>query len=328
MPLTVFLDPVYSSKFFLFFATKKENILFEDPFQRNLDPEMTLSVDGETKIYGIVGNPVSHSLSPLLHNAAFSHLGINSVYIPFHVEKNQVDLLKKMGDLGISGASVTIPHKGRAAKAAEDVDDLTMRCEAANTLLFQDGKVIARNTDGPGALRALKTVVPALRGKRFLILGYGGSATAIAHALMILENPAVVIVSGRNPTKRNRFVESLRKNYESRNTLLRSSDLTDLESEDVDIIIHTTPLGMKGASQELPLPESFIQSYHVVFDIVYTPARTPLLAHAEKKGAKTVQGYLMLLYQAVLQFELFTGQKAPENLMERELLAALRNRKK
>lgn len=285
-------------------------------------------IDGNTKVFGILGHPTGHSLSPLIHNAAFAARKINAAYVPFNVERSSAALKKAVLTLGIDGLSVTIPHKAWAARSADRTDALTECCGAANTLIrnAKNDTLHAYNTDGPGAVRALKVHLPDLRGRRFLLLGYGGSATAIAHALVLDESPAMLAVAGRNARKLGTFVDAIKNRHRKRSTLVRGTNFNDIEPRDVDVIIHTTPLGMKGAEQDLPLPDNFVQDFHYVFDIVYNPMRTPLLQHAAARGAKTVPGYLMLLYQAVLQFELFTGESAPENLMEKELLAALRKR--
>ena len=293
-----------------------------------MSTEPEIAINGRTQIFGIIGNPVGHSLSPLIHNAAFQSKKINAAYIPLQVENAGASLKKGLQVLdSLKGFSVTIPHKAWACKNADSRDELTECCGAANTLIKDEsGELRAYNTDGPGALEALRRNLGRLNGKRFLLLGYGGSATAIAHALLIDENPAVLMVHGRNSRKLNKFTDELNERHGHRNTLIRAIGFQDLDPSDVDIIIHTTPLGMQGQSQELPLPEEFLRDHHAVFDIVYTPARTPLLEAARRKKARTIPGYLMLLYQAVLQFELFTGDKAPENLMESELLRALRSR--
>ncbi|MCR9144317.1 MAG: shikimate dehydrogenase [bacterium] len=322
-----------------------------------------IHINGNTRVFGILGHPTGHSLSPLIHNAAFAAKKINAVYVPFDVAATGAALKRGITALQLDGLSVTIPHKAWAAKIADDWDDLTEYCGAANTLIRdpETDYLKAHNTDGAGAVRALKQHCPDLRGRRFLLLGYGGSATAIAHALLLEENPAMLAVAGRNGRKVRSFVSQLKSMHNRRSTMIRAVENTventttksvansgkktgakggarageapeetagykDLAPEDIDVIIHTTPLGMQGAAQGLPLPADFIRDFHHVFDIVYNPMRTPLLKHAAAAGAQTVPGYLMLLYQAVIQFELFTGEKAPENLMEKELLAALRKR--
>lgn len=281
------------------------------------------AVDGRSSVYGIIGDPVAHSLSPLLHNAAFEFKGINAVYVPFHVTAASATLKKGILGLGISGLSVTIPHKAWAARNCDRADDLSQYCGAANTLIREGEELHAYNTDGPGALRALEVRLKNLRGLRYLLIGYGGSATAIAHQLLLDRHPALLGVTGRNRRKAAKFVDELNATH-GKLAVARAVDTGELAGEDFDVIINTTPLGMEGKEAALPIPEDLIRRGHTVFDIVYTPLRTPLLALAERQGAKAIPGYLMLLYQAVLQFELFTGEKAPEALMEKALLKALR----
>ncbi|MCB1174959.1 MAG: shikimate dehydrogenase [Leptospiraceae bacterium] len=287
------------------------------------------SIDGSTRLYGIIGNPVSHSLSPRIHNAAFNSCKINAIYVPMAVEKADAVLKKSLVALPIHGVSVTIPHKVWAARSADVQDDLTRLCGAANTLYKKgtDGLLYGANTDGLGALRALRENVGNLRGRRVLLLGYGGSAAAIAHSLLLKENLSLLLVYGRNFSKCKRFAQHLAQTHPDQASQVVATQLKDVNSEDIDIIINTTPLGMQGQSAELPLPAHLIQAYHTVFDIVYVPARTPLLQLTAERKARSIPGYLMLLYQAVLQFELFSGQKAPVHLMERELLSALRQKR-
>ncbi len=282
------------------------------------------TVDGRSAVFGILGHPVAHSLSPLLHNLGFQFKGINAVYVPFAVETVSPALKKGILALGIKGLSVTIPHKTWAAKIADQSDDLTRCSGAANTLIRSGDELHAHNTDGPGALRALEYRLKQLRGLRYLLIGYGGSATAIAHALLLKGYPSLLGITGRNRKKCASFADAL--NQAHRPGVARRILEAELEPNHFDVIINTTPLGMEGKEALLPVPVEFLHRAHTVFDIVYTPQRTPLLALAERRGAKTIPGYLMLLYQALLQFELFTGEKAPEALLEKELLRALRKK--
>lgn len=282
------------------------------------------TINGKTQIFGILGYPVSHSYSPQLHNAAFNNRKINAVYVPFEVNKADAALKKSISTLSIKGLSVTIPHKSWAAKMADKKDRLSECCNASNTLICQkDDSISAYNTDGSGAIRALKQFIPNLRRKRFLIIGYGGSAAAIAFQILLTEKPSLIAITGRNANKCRNFAKQLINGCETKTSIF-ATNLMDLDPEDIDVIIHTTPLGMTGQDQTLPIRDDFILPFHHVFDIVYNPSKTPLLKHAMDKKATTIPGYLMLLYQAVLQFELFTGQKAPEHLMEKKLLNILR----
>jgi len=279
-------------------------------------------IDGNTKLFGIIGHPVKHSLSPLIHNAAFQKIGYNGVYIPFDIENPGIRTKESFHELGIHGLSVTIPHKNWAFQIADIKDPLSEICRASNTLIRNaDGKFSAYNTDGPGALNALYTKIDSLSGKRILMIGYGGSASAIAHAILLNDPPESLYIGGRNQNKIKSFIETFNV-HENLITEIKESD-EHISSDDIDIVINTTPLGMKFGSVDLPLKSDFITEKHIVFDIVYIPRDTPLIKLAKSKNAAVVYGYLMLLHQAVLQFELFTGEKAPVDLMESVMTEAL-----
>ncbi len=282
-------------------------------------------VDGKTKVYGILGWPVEHSLSPLLHNRGFRHHRLNSIYVPFPVEKTDRNIKKNLLKIGISGLSVTIPHKKWVAEVADQKDRLTKYCHAANTIINKENRWHAYNTDGKGALMAMESILGDLSQKNFLLIGYGGAATAVAHSLLLEGLPNSLFISGRDVKKKLLFVNSLRKAHPAYQTAIKTVEEKDLNPDEVDIIIHTTSIGMRGGPQGMPLSEKFIQKKHGIFDIVYTPKKTLLLDHARKKGAKIVPGFLMLLEQAYLQFELFTGKKPPQKKMKRELLRYLKN---
>jgi len=282
------------------------------------------SVNGSTSVFGIIGHPVSQSMSPVIHNAAFQACKFNGIYVPFDVKRAGVSLKKALLDLNIQGASVTIPHKTWACRIADRRDALSEICGASNTLRIKDGQIHAFNTDGPGAIRALQQGGFPTKGRRYLILGYGGSAAAIAGTLLLEENPSWVGITGRNRTKVKNFVKFLGTKIPKKKSTVQTVDLGSIDAESFDAIINTTPLGMTGKPDLLPVDLELIGRSHTVFDIVYNPIHTQLLKASAEKGAKTISGYLMLLYQAVLQFEIFTGLKAPEHLMEKELLGALR----
>lgn len=289
-------------------------------------------ITGQSAVFGIIGNPVSHSISPILHNRIFQKMEFNGVYVPFCVDQTGPFLKKAVLHMGLSGLSVTIPHKLWAAKAADERDALSELTGAANTLLVHEkrnGRILsAHNTDGPGAVRALQTAVPDLKGRRIVIVGYGGSARAIVGQLLLASGVKQIAVTGRNMAKIRAFIRSLTKkrpDWAAKLIPLKEEALLDYEAE---ILINTTPLGMKGFDLSLPVPESFLRPGLAVMDIVYRPEMTPFLIAAKKCRATVVPGYWMLLYQAVLQFELFTGMMAGpevENFMRLNLLTVLRS---
>ena len=317
-----------------------------------------MEIRGNTRVFGIMGHPVQHSLSPLLHNMAFQETGYAGVYIPLDVKETGPFLKRTMQSLNLGGLSVTIPHKIWAHRMADRSDKLSQICGASNTLLFLEKKgqtvIEARNSDGPGAIQALKQAT-TIRGKTVLICGYGGSARAIAAQLLISEKPSRIWITGRNKARIRAFIRDLKKQFPGAAILALENNASSLPRPDVssgksirnnsiqakrqksdegmrypDIIIQTTPLGMKTRSKsvtkDLPLNPELIQRGCTVFDIVYSPMITPLIALAKKKGCKVVYGYSMLLYQAVFQFRWFTGKEPPVSKWEKLLKKDLRSK--
>lgn len=284
-----------------------------------------MQIDGRTRLFGILGSPVAHSLSPALHNRIFEHHHINAAYVPLPVADLKRNRLDHLFSSNFHGFSVTIPFKNQAARIADKCDLLTQHSGAANTLIPHPGGIEAINTDGPGAIRALRETVKNLEGLTYLILGYGGSAAGLSHALLLEGLPGRLLLSGRNINRARRLAENLKKLHRPDRTLILALPEPKIQPGEVDVIINTTPLGMEGMPQTLPVAGDFIQRKHTVFDIVYKPLRTPLLALASRVGARSIPGYTMLLYQAALQSELFTGKKAPIPLMEKILLKSLKS---
>lgn len=290
------------------------------------------SIQGNTSVYGIIGNPVSHSISPLLHNRVFEKLKIPAVYVPLLVEQTGPFLKKALLNMGFKGLSVTIPHKGWAAKAADIKDDLVKLTGASNTLIIKDGrdgrKLFGYNTDGPGAQRALLTTTDTLDSKTVVVVGYGGAARAIVGQLLLHTEVKQVCIVGRNQTKIKSFIRHFTKSkpeFKNRILTVTEKQLLDLQA---DILINTTPLGMQGFDLALPVPEEMLRPGLIAMDIVYTPEMTPFLQVAKNHKARIIPGYWMLLYQAVLQYELFTGKEADqqiENLMRMAIVTKLRS---
>ncbi|RME91217.1 MAG: shikimate dehydrogenase [Candidatus Hydrogenedentota bacterium] len=303
-----------------------------------------MKIDAKTRKFGIIGYPLGHSLSPAMHNAAFEALNMNAVYLPFPV-KNLVGLKHSLRQLGVEGVSVTIPYKVRVRRIVDTLDPLAIQIGSINTMVF-DPKGLLRgyNTDGIGAVRALNNHGFNITGKKILILGSGGSARAIAFSLL-QEKPKMLAIASRNEKTAKSILRSLsvvKKKpdlrfyhfHSKKKKYARKQVFTHIQKEifvgkeqlqEFDLIIHTTPLGMKGHSEgQCLLQEEDIFSHQLVFDIVYNPLQTPLLKLAKKRKADVLTGEKMLLYQGVAQFELFTGEKAPVTIMEKALQVELK----
>jgi shikimate dehydrogenase len=267
-------------------------------------------IDANTQLYGVIGNPVAHSLSPLMHNRAFAHSGFNGVFVAFPVE-NVEDAVCGIRALGIRGASVTIPHKISIMDFLDEIDETAHRIGAVNTVVNRGGRLSGYNTDAPGAIGALKQRV-SIRGKNVYIIGAGGAARAIGFGL-VSEGAKVRIVN-RTLQKGEELAGALGAGF----SLLKD----DLEL-DCDILINTTPVGMTPHTESMPIPATSIRKETAVMDIVYNPLRTRLLRAAADKGCATVEGIGMFVYQGAHQFKLWTGQEAPIDIMRDAVMEAL-----
>jgi len=268
-------------------------------------------IDSKTKLYGIFGNPVRHSLSPLMHNRAFDLAGINAAYVAFEPRSIE-EAVSSMKAIGIAGASVTIPFKIDVLPFLDSIDPLAEKIGSVNTLLNDNGRIKGFNTDGHGAVTALKKQGSPIKNEKVLIIGNGGSARAIAYTL--LHGEAHVTIAGRDLNRITSLADDLLKF----NSNVETSVLAQLDQRAVsqfDIIINTTPIGMHPHEEAVPLDTSLLKSGSTVFDIVYSPHDTRFLTEASCRKCNTVYGIDMLLYQGVRQFEIWTGAEAPVSAM-------------
>jgi len=265
-----------------------------------------------TKICCLIGNPVEHSLSPLIHNAGYQALGINYVYLPLRV-RDIKQAIESIRGLGIRGVSVTMPHKTKAIKYIDRIDPLAEKIGAVNTIVNIGGVLTGFNTDCGGALKALEEVT-ALRGKRAVLIGGGGAASAIAVGLKA--KGVELVVLNRTEDKARKLAKKV--NAEDSGGLEKLSEISS-----VDILINATSVGMSPKANESIIPKGLLHNRLTVFDTVYNPRETRLLIEARERGCAIVYGYKMLLYQAAMQFELFTGRQAPLAAMESALTQAL-----
>ncbi|MDH4200748.1 MAG: shikimate dehydrogenase [Spirochaetia bacterium] len=299
-----------------------------------------MKIDAKTSIYGIIGFPLGHTLSPAMHNAGFDAAGINAVYLPFPM-KNILNIKYSMKQFGIKGLSVTIPHKIHIKRSLDQIDSLAIQVGSVNTILWdKTGLLCGFTTDGAGAVNAIENYGFNMEGKNILVIGSGGSARSIIFSLLAKKPGKLGVVARNIHSTRSivRGVHSLRKPPqmdvfwyppEMKPPRIRRKYeyiLSDPEHlADYDLIVQTTPLGMSGHSgaNQSPLPGVFLKKGQILFDIVYNPQITPFVKLALKKKLDIIPGYKMLLYQGVRQFELFTGIKAPVSAMEKALKAEL-----
>ncbi|HLE37949.1 MAG TPA: shikimate dehydrogenase [Candidatus Acidoferrales bacterium] len=268
-------------------------------------------LDRRTRVYGVIGNPVSHSLSPLLHNTGFIARRMNAVYLPFLV-RDLRDFLDAVRPLGIAGFSVTLPHKQAILRHLDGCDPLAEAIGAVNTVVVRGGgKLYGYNTDYVGVLRALERRV-ALRGSRVLIFGAGGAARAAAFALA--QGGALVAVLARSEAKARGLARAVGGEVIERGRLRR---------EFFDAIVNATPVGMFPQVRRSPLRAEELNC-RLVMDLIYRPMKTELLRRAAQRGIETVSGVEMFLAQGIAQWEIWSGLRAPERVMRRAVLAALR----
>jgi len=264
-----------------------------------------------TRVYGVIGDPVVHSLSPLLHNTGFVTRGVDAVYLPFLV-RQLGDFLSAVPEFGVRGFSVTIPHKQAILKHVSECEPLASEIGAVNTVVVRsDGSLHGRNTDYVGVLRALEKKL-RIRGSRALIFGAGGAARAVAFALS--RAGAIVAICARRDKAAKELARAVGGEVVPRRAL---------RTEFFDAILNTTPVGMHPHDGISPLAPGELHC-RVVMDLIYRPQRTQLLKLAAKKGIATVSGVEMFLAQGIAQWEIWTQERAPEAPMRRAVLAALR----
>ena len=273
-----------------------------------------MSLDFRT--YCIIGDPVDHSLSPAIHNAAFSSLGLNCSYISFRVQEGQLkNSLDSLRAINIGGFNVTMPHKVRVLEYVDQYDKTVELVGAANTVKNEDGKFCAYNTDVLGFIKPLRQRGIDFSGFEVTILGAGGAARAVAVALAGERGIANINIVNRN-TDRSKELANLLKKLGLKSSIVSSDNIQNIASKS-NLIINTTPLGMK--DEQSLIKSSSIRKDAIVYDIVYKPINTNLLESARTAGAKVVYGYEMLLEQAIASFKIWFQRDPPIEPMKKVL---------
>jgi len=274
------------------------------------------SINADTEVFGVIADPIAHSLSPQIHNAALVEQDINAVYVPFRVPVDSLDeFIKDVPRLGIKGLSVTIPHKESVARHLTQVDSAVKGIKACNTLVFRDGKIIGYNTDCKAAMDSLEhelgeigAAPSPLADKRVMVLGAGGVSRAILYGLK--KRGAKAIVASRTRER----ADKLAGEFDA-----RAVDWNARHAAPVDIVVNGTPIGMHPNVDETPFNRSHLKPSMLVFDTVYNPESTLLVKEAKSHGCKVVTGVEMFVRQAALQYLLFTGREAPMDTMRATL---------
>lgn len=263
-------------------------------------------INSQTKLFCLIGKPAAHSLSPLIHNTGFEEFGVNAVYLVFE-PSNLQKTIEGLKEIGVSGFNVTMPFKEKILKELDKIDENAKKIGAVNTVVNEKGKLVGYNTDGLGAMNAILKKTN-LTGKRILVLGAGGAATAIVQSI----KGGIVDVAARNKKKAFQLA-SVRKG--------KGLEINQISSlHQYDILINATPVGMKPQHKKSPIQKNLLHKDLVVFDLVYNPLKTKLLQDAKKKGCITISGVEMLLEQGFIGFKLFTGKDAPEAKIRKAFL--------
>jgi 3-dehydroquinate dehydratase/shikimate dehydrogenase len=277
-------------------------------------------INRETEVFGVIGDPIGHSYSPLVHNAAFRHLGMNRVYVPFRVPA--ADLAEFMTDaprLGLRGLSVTIPHKEPIMRRLTKIDGAVKTVGAVNTIVMTDGALIGYNSDYRAAMESLEEALGGSRndqsplaGKTLLVRGAGGAARAVAFGAK--RRGANLVIAGRTAARAEQLATGVGG---------RAVDWSSRHGVDADVLVNCTPIGMHPNVDDTPFDEYYLRPSMVVFDTVYNPESTLLVKDARERSCRVVTGVDMFVRQAAIQFQHFTGVPAPTTVMRDALRRAI-----
>ena len=269
-----------------------------------------MKITAHTAVYGIVGFPLGHTLSPVMHNTAFRETGLDGVYIPFET-RDIAGAVRGMKALGIRGLSVTLPHKTDVMPLLDHIDPRARAIGAVNTIVNRRGVLTGHNTDATGALRALEAVI-RIPGKQCLIVGAGGAARTIG--VVLREKGAHVTITNRSPGRGRDLARAVGCAF---------VPMTGAGDVPADLLIQATSVGMFPHVEDIPLSPEFLKPGMVVMDIIYNPVETRFLSLAREKGCTVIRGLGMFVHQGAEQFRLWTGMEPPVAEMARAAEAVL-----
>lgn len=274
-----------------------------------------MNISGKTKICVIIGDPVEHSLSPAMHNSAYQALGIDNefVFVASQVKaENLKQVVQAVRVMNIRGLTCTIPHKTEVMKYLDEIDSVAEKIGAVNTVVNTNGILKGYNTDWLGVVVPLENHIGSLKGKTVALMGAGGAARAMAFG--VSKQGASLTIFNRTEEKSQQLAREL-----GMNTIVKPFEEMSSVIPNQDIILNATSLGMGEQMNQTPIQKEYIRKGQIVFDAVYVPRETRLLKEAREQGAITIQGIEMLLHQGIAQFELYTGVKAPIEVMRKVL---------
>lgn len=283
-------------------------------------------ISGRTKVLGVLGYPVEHSLSPAMHNAAIAALGLHFVYIPFSVLPDNIGpAIRSLITLGIVGVNLTIPHKERVLPYLDDIAPEAQAIGAVNTVHNDGGRLVGYNTDGEGFARPLEARGFALRGRRAVVLGAGGAARSVVFRLA--REGAQVVLANRTLERAARLAEDVHAVVgRAAVEWLALDDTAGLKESlaGAELLVNTTSVGMSPQAEAMPpIPPDALHPGLLVYELIYNPVETRLLAAARAAGAQTLNGVQMLVYQGAAAFQIWTGLQPPVDVMEQAVRSRL-----
>jgi shikimate dehydrogenase len=279
-----------------------------------------MDISGKTRVCGVIGDPIEHTLSPIMHNAAFNALKLDYSFLAFKVKPAELEnAANGIRALNIRGLNVTMPHKSAILKFLDRVDLSAQIINSVNTVLNKESKLFGFNTDGVGALKALRENGVELKGRKVLLLGAGGAARAIAYTMAKEADELAVLNRTLKPAQ---DLAKLLEKLANKKIFAGSLSPKEIQQnlQDSDILINATSIGMKPKAEESLVAPKLLRSNLAVMDIVYNPIETKLAKEAQAAGAKVVSGVEMLIYQGAASFEIWTGKSAPVEVMRQAAL--------
>jgi len=284
---------------------------------------MRMVISGTTKICGVIGDPIEHTLSPIMQNAAFEAMELDYAFLAFKVQVKEVgNAINGMRALNIHGFNVTMPHKNAVIKYLDEIDPTAKTIASVNTILNKDGRLFGFNTDGVGALNALEQNGVSIKGKKVLLLGAGGAGKAIAYTLSQESDEFVIL--NRTPKQAEELSAILKQKFKKKikaGTFSPESIKDNIA--DADVLINATSVGMAPNPDQTPTLSEWLKPELVVMDIIYNPLETKLSKDAKAAGAKVISGVEMLIYQGAASFEILTACNAPIDVMKQAALIHL-----